>query len=184
VSRVVVGALVALLGVALVGGCGAEASPSSSPASWTGVTIDPGLLRHLPDEIDGLPLIRSDEGVAEAAADPAVGTGVVAIAAGLVVDPERGDFAFVALMRLRDGAMSEAFYTDWRDTFDDGACAQAGGLAAQAEVVIGGREAFSGICSGGMRTYHAWLGNPGLLVSVSTLGERRLGERLVESLTD
>jgi hypothetical protein len=175
VSRAPVAALAVLIVAVLAAGCGAQASP---------LPIDRDLLRHLPAELDGLALLPSDEGVTDAAADPTVAGSIESIAGALYVDPETGDFAFAALMHLRDGAMHDAFLRDWRDAYDEGACSQAGGVASQAETTIRGLEVFVGTCAGGVRTYHAWLGNLGVLVSVSAVGERRLGERLVEALGD
>lgn len=127
---------------------------------------------------------RADEGLADAVSDPNLASHALAIAAALAVDPESGDLVYAALVRLRPGAMSDAFYRDWRDSFDEGACSQAGGVAGHAEAELAGRQTFIGTCEGGLRTYHVWLRNSGVLASVWSVGERRLGERLVEGLID
>lgn len=193
-----------VVGLAFVVACGPapSASPPASPTP-TGVPspptidptaapsgdvrdleLDPDLLSHLPDEVDGLTVTRSDDAVAAALADPNVARDASAIAAAIVVDPDTGEFAFASTTRLRAGVMGDAFFRDWRDTFDDEACSQAGGVSGHAEAEIGGRATFIGSCAGGVRTYHVWLGNSGVLVSVSSVGDRRLGEQLVEGLRD
>ncbi|MEO7664523.1 MAG: hypothetical protein ABIV26_05300, partial [Candidatus Limnocylindrales bacterium] len=64
-----------------------------------------------------------------------------------------------------------------------GACSQASGVAGHAEAQIDGRTVYIGTCGGGVRTYHAWLAPDGVMVSASAVGDRRLGERLVENLS-
>jgi hypothetical protein len=39
-------------------------------------------------------------------------------------------------------------------------------------------------CDGGLRVYHAWLPKSRVLVSVSALGDRRLGELIARQLVD
>jgi hypothetical protein len=196
--RLVVATLL-VLAVAGCAGAGPSGVPSTSPVSpsppvppvpsmaATGsivVPIDPTLLGHLPDDVGGLPLVRSDEGVTEAASDPLVREGIRGIAGALYVDPAQGDFAFVAVMRVRIGSMSDDFYRDWRDSFDEGACSQADGLDVQTEATIGGRAVFAGRCSGGLATFHTWLAGPGVLVSISSVGEQVLGQLVVQGLRD
>ncbi|HEV8490276.1 MAG TPA: hypothetical protein VGQ58_10870 [Candidatus Limnocylindrales bacterium] len=162
-------------------------SQTASPAS-TGsggpVAIDPSLLEHLPARVDGLDLMRRPESDAAAAADPVVvafGEGVVTV---LAVDPGTDDFAYAALVRLRDGAFSEELFRSWRESFAEGACSQAGGVVRTAVTEIDGRDVHIDSCEGGLRVYHAWLPNSRVLVSVSALGERRLGEQIVQELVD
>ena len=147
------------------------------------VQLDLGLLDALPDAIDGLPLEPSPEGVEQALADPAVDRDVEAIAGGIVAQSD-GQFAYATVARLRPNVMSEEFFRDWRDTFDAAACEPTGGVAGHAEAEIDGRGVFIGTCGQGLRTYHTHLSRRNLLVSISSLGELRLGERLLEDLTD
>lgn len=145
---------------------------------------DPALLEHLPAQVDGLDVMRSPESDLAAASDPVVtefGEGVVT---GLAIDPASGDFAYATLVRLRPDAFTEELYRSWRDSFDEGACSQAGGVVRTATTEISGREVHIDSCEGGVRTYHVWLEKSRVLVSVSSLGERRLGELLVEGLRD
>ncbi len=178
-------ARLAVAGIALaLAGC-ATPAPTPTPTAPSGpVAIDPSLLDHLPAQVDGLDVMRSAESDLAAAADPVVtefGQGVVT---GLAVDPASGDFAYATLVRLRPDAFTEDLYRSWRDTFNEGACSQAGGVVRVAVTEISGREVHIGSCEGGVRTYHVWLGNSRVLVSVSAAGERRLGELLVKSLED
>lgn len=189
--------------LALTGGC-ATTAPTHAPATSTPVrspvpsptasalpvpssgraVTDPALLEHLPAEVDDLEVMRSPESDLAAASDPVVtefGAGVVT---GLAIDPASGDFAYATLVRLRPGAFTEELYRSWRDSFDEGACSQAGGVARTAIAEISGREVHLDSCEGGVRTYHVWLQESRVLVSVSSLGNRRLGELLVEGLRD
>lgn len=161
--------------------------PSVSPGQPTSsgaVAIDPSLLDHLPAQVDDLDVRRQPGTDLLASADPVVtefGEGVVT---GLAIDPVSGDFAYATLVRLRPGVFTGDLFRSWRESFDAGACSQAGGVVRTAVTEIAGREVHIDSCDGGLRTYHVWLGNSRVLVSVSAIGERRLGERLVEELED
>jgi hypothetical protein len=160
------------------------ATSDTAPSHGAQAAIDPTLLDALPDEVGGLPVQPSPEALADAVTDPAIVRDVEALAAGIVVDPASGEFAYATVIRFFDGVWSDGFYRNWRDTFDAGVCEQAGGVSGTAEAEIGGRQVFIGSCAGGAHTYHAWLGNRGVLVSVSAVGAQRLGEQLVEDLRD
>jgi hypothetical protein len=192
-------ARLALAGIALaLAGCAttapsppATATPTASPtasppatASSGPVAIDPSLLDHLPAQVAGLDVMGRPESDLAAAADPVViefGEGVVT---GLAIDPASGDFAYATLVRLRPDVFTDDLYRSWRDSFDEGACSQAGGVVRSAITEISGREVHIDSCEGGVRTYHVWLETSRVLVSVSSLGDRRLGELLVEALRD
>jgi hypothetical protein len=170
----------------------AVVSPAPTPVVPTGsdpsparpVPIEPSLLDVLPAEVDGLAVVRTDEALADALVDPGLIAFADAVAAAIAADPATGDFAYATVVRPRVAPPADETLLDWRDSFDEGVCAQAGGVSGKAEAEIGGHQVFIGSCAGGVRTYHAWLGNRGVLVSVSSVGERRLGERLVEALRD
>jgi hypothetical protein len=164
----------------------APASPTAAATQFPApaVPIDDALLEVLPEEVEGLPVVATDEALVEAVGDPGLLAFADAVAAGLAVDPTTGDLVYATVVRPREVPVPEATYLDWRDSFDEGVCAQAGGVSGLAEAEIGGRQTFIGSCAGGVRTYHVWLGNHQLLVSVSATGERRFGEQLVEGLQD
>lgn len=167
------------------------APPSPAPPSSTApgpsdgeafLAYDEALLAVLPAELDGLPVTSAPEAAADLQADRDLATAGERIALGLVVDPA-GELAVAAVIALRTGVFTEAFWRDWRDSYDAGACAQAGGVRGRAEAQIGGRLVYIGTCEGGARTYHVQLEDRNILVSVTAIGEvRRLGERLVEAI--
>lgn len=160
------------------------ATPSPAPPSAVvgALTYDETLLDVLPAELDGLPLTSAPEAAADIQADPDLVAAAERLALGLVVDPA-GELAVAAVIALRPGVFSDAFWRDWRDSYDAGACAQAGGVRGNAETTIGGRPVHIGTCEAGARTYHLHLEDRNILVSVTAIGDvRRLGERLVREL--
>jgi len=177
--------LVGLAVVALAAGaCGSPPMPSSAPPSTVPpveVSVEESLLEVLPQELEGLPLLPSPEGVEAARTDPAVARDVEAIAGALIAEPG-GQFAYATVARLRPAVMNDEFFRDWRDSFDEAACEPAGGVAGHAESELGGRPVYIGTCGEGLRTYHAFVEGRNLLVSISSLGDRRFGERLLEGV--
>ena len=158
-------------------------SPIAPPSNAQGVVVDPSLLGVLPSSVDGLTLTESPEAEADALSDRELGDVAEAIAAAFAIDPATSDFLYAAVIRLKPHVMGDERFRDWRDSFDEGACSQAGGVAGHAEATIDGRTVYIGTCAGGVRTYHVWLAEQSLIVSASAVGEqRRLGEKLVENL--
>jgi hypothetical protein len=88
----------------------------------------------------------------------------------------------VNVVRLRDARRDDTWFRDWRDSYDEAACASAGGVARRAETGVGGRTIFVGSCAGGAFTYHVRLGDGGTLVSFTSVGPGRLGEELARRL--
>jgi hypothetical protein len=117
-----------------------------------------------------------------ATTDPGLVASVARMAQAYVVDPSTGDFAYASVIALRPGIFDDPFYRAWRDSFDEGACSQAGGVSGRAETTLGGRTVAIGRCAGGVVTYHVHLDGPDVIVSISSLGESRLGEKLVQGL--
>jgi hypothetical protein len=183
--QVVVALVPALAFVACATPAPSPVAPTSSevPPGPSEVELDQGLLDVLPQSVDGLPLEPSPEGVAQALDDPAVDRDVQSIGAGIIAGAD-GQFAYSTVARLRPNVMSDEFFRDWRDSWDEAACEPAGGVAGHAEAEIDGRQIFIGTCSAGLRTYHTHLPGRNLLVSISSLGDLRLGERLLEDLED
>ena len=185
--------------VVLVAGCGSNSTtpgptaiveptpivtlgPSVTPVPTSGVVIDSRLLDILPATVGGLRMAENPDGEASALTDaelPAVGS---SMAAGLAVDQSTGDFVYAIVVRLLPGAMDDGVFRDWRDSYDQGACSQAGGVAGNAEAQIDGRTVYIGTCSGGVRTYHVWLQPQESLISASAVGDRRFGELLMNTL--
>lgn len=168
----------------------ASADPMATPAgpSPASVRVDERLLGRLPAAVDGIRAQPDPDTAAEVAGDAALQAQIQAIAIGIYVAPEAsestGDYAVATVVQLRSGVFSETFYRDWRDTFDHGVCELAGGVSTGAETTIAERRVFIGTCAGGVRTYHVHLADDDLLVSIQGVGERRLGERIVEGLTE
>ena len=80
----------------------------------------------------------------------------------------------------------EAFTTDiyrqWRESFDEGACAGSGGVVGRAEAEIAGRQSYVTSCVNGLRAYHVLLEDAGVLISASAIGEGRFGEKLLAGI--
>lgn len=161
----------------------APASASPSAASSGAVVVDLTLLDHLPATVDGLPVEADAETSASIAASPSLASDASAIAIARVVSTETDDLAIASIVRLRSGPFSEASYLVWRTTYDRAACEPAGGLAATDEQQIGGRQVFVGACNGGAQTYHIALTDD-ILVSITAIGARHLGELLVAGLRE
>jgi hypothetical protein len=145
--------------------------------------VDPSLLGVLPETVGGLPLVENPETEGASAGDPQlieIGDG---FATAFALDPATSEFVYAIVVRLKEGQMGDERFRDWRDSFDLGACSQAGGVVGNAQAEIDGRTVYIGTCDGGVRTYHVWLAEQNLLVSASAVGEeKRLGEDLVENL--
>lgn len=161
---------------------GAAGSPTS-PGTGSGLVIDPSLLAVLPASVKDLPLVEDPDSETHDLTDPALGREASALAAALAVDPASGDFAYASVVRLRPGVYSDDYFRSWRETFDAAACAQAGGVAqSSAEATLAGHRTFIGHCVGGILTYHTYLADRDLIVSISAVGDEHFGELVVEGL--
>lgn len=166
-----------------------SASPSveTPPSLPPGVTVDPGLLEVLPTEIDGITLEPDPATAAQVGSDPLLADSTLSIAVALAVAPgpsDSGDLAIASVIRLRPDVFDEAFYQEWRDTYDVAACEVADGVEFEDETVIDGRQVYVGTCVGGARTYHTYLVDQGFIVSVTATGERRFGELIMAGLAE
>ena len=162
----------------------AAPSPAGSPASDAAV-VDSTLLRHLPASVDGFALAPDPTTAASVAADPTLAANAEAIAMAIVVAPgSNGDeLAVSSVVRLRPGVDNPIFREIFRAAYDRVACEQAGGTAGSEATTIAGRDVLVGSCKGGATTYHVHLAD-GLLVSVTSLGPRKLGEQVVAQLRE
>ena len=102
--------------------------------------------------------------------------------AAVAVDPGGGNLVVAWVVRLRDGAFGEEAYRQWRESYDEGACTAAGGIVGNAQAEIGGRNTYITSCVAALRTYHVWLEEQDMLVSASSIGEGRFGEKLMAGL--
>lgn len=164
-----------------------SAAPASSPApsslapsSAGPVALDPSLLAILPATVDGVAITTEPDSYAEAARDPSFVANVDRAIFAIAVSGN--DLASGVVAHLRPGIWSDRFFQDWRDTYDQGACGQAGGVVGHAQSTVGTRSVYVATCGGGLRVYHAYLPGPGVVVSLFSLGDRRFGDLIMEGL--
>ena len=159
------------------------ATPSSSIAdssAGTAVILDDSLLGVLPAAIGDVAVASEPDSFAQAAADPDFVRNVES--AVFAVVPGAKDLASGVVARLRPGAYSDAMFRDWRDSYNEGACSQAGGVGGNAEAELGGRTVYIASCNGGLLVYHAYLPERGIIVSLFSVGDGRFGEQLMGKL--
>ena len=160
---------------------GPPASPSQ-PDNTTPVALEPELLAFLPESIDGIPVAEDLDVSAEALLDPALSQIATGVDAAVAVDPGTGNLVTAWVVRLRPDAFGDEAYRQWRDSYDEGACAAAGGVVGRAQAELGGRTTYVTSCVAALRTYHVWLKDQNVLVSASSIGEGRFGEKLMSTL--
>jgi hypothetical protein len=156
--------------------------PSPTPDEATPAVIDSALLQYLPESIEAFPVTEALDEAALALADPALTGIATALDVGLALDESTGNLVIAHVVRLREGAFDDGTYRQWRDSYDDGACAAAGGVNARAEIPIDGRTVFVTSCVGDLRVYHVWIEDQHLLISASSVGAGRFGELLMGEL--
>ena len=189
-----------LAGALVVAGCGADQTPtgqvpapassaamaSSSPAapgrtlpmpSGAAVQLDPALLSVLPGSVGGVPVSQEPESFAEALKDPAFVASVDRAVFAIAVSG--GDLTSGVVAHLRQGVYSDAMFGDWRATYDEGACAQAGGVVARAQETFAGRTTYVTTCGGGLRVYHTYVASRGVIVSLFSTGTQDFGAQLM-----
>jgi hypothetical protein len=160
---------------------GAPPSPTP-PDESSPVVLDTALLEHLPEDVEGIAIAESMEEAVDALDDPGLPRIASGLDAGIAVDPASANLVLAYVVRLRDDAFTEDAFRQWRDSFDEGACAAAGGVVARAQVTLDERLVFVTSCVAGLRTYHLWLDEENLLISASSVGEGRFGEILMSTL--
>lgn len=170
---------------------GGGSLPPSAPAptgSGAGLVVDSSLLRVLPTRIDGVPLEADATTAAQIAADPTVAESAQAIAVALAIRPGTSagdDLAIVSVIRLRPDVFSDAWFANWRATYDQGACDVAGGVKGEpSRASIAGRTVFVGTCAGDAQTYHVQLADPTLIVSITAAGPAHFGELVMAGLAE
>lgn len=169
---------------------GATAAPPASfgpppsptpPDDASPIMLDPDLLAFLPEAVGGSTVSEDVDGASTALTDPAL-PGIASAVDGAVALDGGGNLVYAWVVRLRRDAFTDADFRQWRDAYDEGACAAGGGVVGRAEAQIGGRRAFVTSCVSGMHTYHVWLQDQDILVSASSIGDGRFGELLLEGL--
>lgn len=159
-------------------GASLDASPGASPA----VPIDTGLLASLPAMIGGQQVNEVPEIEAELASDPNLAENASSLAVALGINMATGDFAYVAVIQLKPLVFSNAFYSSWRQSYDESACTQSSGLKSTGSATISGRQVFLGVCVGGALTYHVHLPAPDRLISITSVGPAHFGQLVLEGL--
>ena len=156
--------------------------PSPTPDEATPAVLDPSLLDYLPETIGGVEVTEAPDEAALALADPGINEIATALDVGLVVDQASGNLVTAHVVRLREGAFGDETFRQWRNSFDDGACARAGGVVGRLEVPLAERNVHVTSCAGELRTYHVWIADEDLLISAASVGEGRFGELLMTAL--
>jgi hypothetical protein len=139
----------------------------------------------------GITLTYDPDTTASVAAEPTLAISATGLAIGFATaaagpsPPSAGpggDLAVVSVIRLRDPSVDEAWFRDWRDSYDDAACANAGGVTRHAESVVGQTTVFVGSCAGGSFTYHARVDGGAAVISLTSIGPANLGKLIMEGL--
>jgi hypothetical protein len=157
--------------------------PSPTPPDDASpLILDPSLLDVLPESVAGIPVEESADAAAEALTDPNLPAIATALDSAVAADAGNGNLAYATVVRLRRDALDEGKYRDWRDSYDEGACSASGGVVGHAEAEMDQRTVYITSCAAGLHTYHAWLGEQDILISVSSVGEGRFGELLMDNL--
>jgi hypothetical protein len=157
--------------------------PSPSPPdSASPVALDPTLLAILPESIDGVPVTEAIDEAAIALNDPALPRIATALDVGVAIDTATADLVTASVVKLRPEAFTDATYRQWRNSFDEGACAGAGGVRGIADATIDERTVHITSCVSGQLTYHLWLTEHDILISASSIGDGRFGEKLMDNL--
>ncbi len=76
--------------------------------------------------------------------DPDLQTNAASLAVALGINSGTGDFAYVAVIQLKPFVFSNAWFTSWRQSYDQGACSQSSGLKSTSSTTIAGRQVFVG----------------------------------------
>jgi hypothetical protein len=164
---------------------GAPGSPggSGSPGPSGALVVDASLLDVLPETVDGIAVLPAAETAARLLDDADLGRSASAVAVGLAIDVDdpTGEFAVATVVRTRPGVMDDAYDEQWRADYDAAACEPAGGVDTHDRTTLGGHAVETTACVDGARTYHARLADD-VLVSITEVGQRRLGERMMAGL--
>jgi len=160
----------------------ALASPTACnlPVGAAPTALDPGLLSVLPARVGGVAVAQEPDSFSQAMADPCFAANVDRAVFAIAVSGD--DLASGVVAHLRPGVYSDAMFADWRSSYDDGACAQAGGVVGHAQQTLALRTTYVTTCGGGLRVYHAYLPGKGAIVSLFSTGPNDFGAQLVSGI--
>ncbi len=157
--------------------------PSPTPPDDSApLALDQALLAFLPATVGDFPVTEDADEAALALSDPALPRIASAVDAAAAVDTGDGNLVFAWIVQLKPDVFTDADYRQWRDAYDEGACAASGEVLGRAEATIGGRRAYVTSCVAGLHTYHVWIKGQDLLISASSIGDDRFGELLLAGL--
>jgi hypothetical protein len=146
-------------------------SPSPTPPDeTTPVVLDSTLLAYLPATVADIPVTESVDEATQALNNPVLSTIATAMDLGVAVDMSSGNLVSAWVVRVRTDKFTDAIYRQWRDSYDEGACADAGGVVGRADATIDDRTVYITSCAAGPRAYHVWLDQAGILISASAIG--------------
>jgi hypothetical protein len=174
------GATLPTSSAAPLGSFGPPPSPTA-PDDTTAIELDPALLAILPASVEGIPVQEDADEAGSALSDPALPRIATAVDGAVAFDGG-ANLVYAWVVRLRPGVFTDPDFRQWRDAYDEGACAGAGGVVGRAEAQIGGRTAYVTSCAAGLHTYHVWLKEQDTLISASSIGDAHFGEKLLEGL--
>jgi hypothetical protein len=160
---------------------GPPPSPTQ-PDDTTPLVLDDALLAFLPDTVAGIKVTEDQDAAAEALGNQALPAIASAVDAAVAVDVGSGNLVYALVVRIRPASFGDEAFRQWRDSYDQGACAASGGVVGNAEATLGGRQTFITSCVGGMHTYHVFLKVQGVIISASAIGDGRFGELLLDNL--
>ena len=150
------------------------------PAGAAAPVLDASLMSILPSSVAGVAVTQEPSSFGSAVTDPCFAANVDRAVFPIAISGN--DIASGVVAHLRPGVYSDAFFSDWRATYNSGACAQSSGVAAEAEQTVGGRTTYVATCGGGLRVYHAYLADKGVIVSLLSAGSKGLGEAIMGGL--
>jgi hypothetical protein len=160
---------------------GPPPSPTQ-PDDTSPVELDRTVLAFLPETVAGVTVSESVNEATQALADPALQTMASALDAGVAADAGSGNLVYAWVVRLRQGKFGDEVYRQWRDSYDQGACGGNASIVGRAQATIDARTVYITSCTQGLRTYHVWLQNQGILISASAIGDGKFGEQLMDNL--
>lgn len=150
-------------------------APGDTDTPASEVKIDSSLLAVLPRSVDSISVIEDDDGDDQIRGDDVLPTFASAAVSAVAADASTSNLAFGYVVKLRPNAFTDAVYQDWRETFDAGACTDETQVAGTASASVAGNTVYIGTCANGLHTYHVWLKDRGILISLWSTGDKKLG---------
>lgn len=160
---------------------GPPPSPTQ-PDDATPLALDPTLLALLPATVGGIAVKEDPDAAAQALTNQGLPALATALDAAVAVDTANGNLVSALVVRIRPIVFGDEAFRQWRDSWDQGACADGGGVVGNAEATLGGRQTFITSCAGGTHTYHVFLKAQGVVISATAFGPGRFGELLLTNL--